>query len=180
MENEIEFRILTANDINLYREIRLDCLQNYPDNFGTLFENEVEAKTLKFDNVLRQEKSQSFLYGAFIKKNLIGICGFTREDRIKTNHRGEINQMYVRNEFAGHKIGTQLLKFTLEKAFTDKNLELIELGVVNNNQKAIKIYSNFGFVQFGQLEKYFKYNDKYWAFTFMSLTKENYFDNEQN
>ncbi len=180
MENETEFRILTADDINLYREIRLDCLQNYPDYFGTLLQNEVKAKTLKFDNVLRQENSQSFLYGAFKKEELIGICGFTREDRIKTNHRGEINQMYVRNEFAGQGIGTQLLKFTLDKAFTDEKLELIELGVVNNNEKAIKIYSNFGFVQFGHLENYFKYDNKYWAFTFMVLTKENYFDKEQN
>lgn len=176
----MEFRILTVDDINLYREIRLDCLQNYPNNFGTLFENEVKAKTLKFDKVLRQESSQSFLYGAFKKEKLIGICGFTREDRIKTNHRGEINQMYVRNEFAGQGIGTRLLKFTIDKAFADEKLELIELGVVNNNEKAIKIYSNFGFVKFGHLEKYFKYNNKYWAFTFMALTKENYFDNKQN
>ena len=174
MESEIEFRILSADDLNSYREIRLDCLQNYPDNFGTLFENEINSKSLKFDKVLREENSKSFLLGAFIEKELIGICGFTREDRLKTNHRGEINQMYVLNKLAGQGIGTKLLKLTLDKAFTDESLELIELGVVNNNDKAIKIYSNFGFVEFGHLEKYFKYENKYWAFKFMVLTKDTY------
>ena len=73
MENEIEYRALIANDINIYRKIRIDCLQNYPNNFGTLLENEVKAKTLKFDKVLLQENSQSFLYGAFKKEELINF-----------------------------------------------------------------------------------------------------------
>ena len=177
---ELEYRTLIAEDINAYREIRLECLRNYPDNFGTLLENEANSKALKFDNLLKQGRSSSFLYGVFKQDMLIGICGFKREERIKTIHRGIISQMYVRDEVAGHGIGKQLLKLTIEKAFTDKDLEIIELGVVSNNQKAIKIYSDMAFKQFGEFEKYFKHNNKYWSFTFMALAREDYFNKEQN
>lgn len=174
MQKEINYRILKAADLLLYREIRLHCLQNYPDNFGTLLENEGNATDLKFDAVLRQENSKSFLYGAFMGAQLIGICGFTRQEKVKTNHRGAISQLYVRNEFAGQGIGQQLLRYTLDKAFADESLEMIDLGVVNSNEQAVKLYLNIGFVQFGHFEKHFKHNDKYWGFTFMVLERETY------
>ena len=175
MQIKPEFRILSEQDVPLYRKIRLKCLQNYPDNFGTLYEDEIHAKNLKFDTILRQQNSQSFLLGAFVNQELIGICGCMREDRIKTNHRAEISQMYVRNSFAGQGIGTKLLAHTLDKAFADTSLEMIELGVVDNNPQAIKLYSNLGFVQFGQLDNYFKHKNQYCGFTFMVLTQEKYF-----
>ncbi|MEO8116687.1 MAG: GNAT family protein [Bacteroidota bacterium] len=173
---QIEFRILRAHDIQLYREIRLDCLQKFPGNFGTLYEHEVKSKTLKFDKVLVQENAPSFLYGAFQKEKLLGICGFSRENRIKTNHRGIISQMYVRTEFAGKGIGKHLLKLTIDQALKDHKLEQIELGVVSDNVKAIQLYSSVGFTQFGYYEKYFKHNNKYQALICMSITRENYFN----
>ncbi|MEO6949166.1 MAG: GNAT family protein [Ginsengibacter sp.] len=177
---DIKYRTLIADDILAYREVRLSCLRNYPDYFGTLLENEINSKELKFDSILKREPSSSFLYGAFKQHMLIGICGFTREEKLKTNHRGTISQMYVANEFADLGIGRHLLKLTIEKAFADKTLEIIELGVVSNNLKAIKIYLSFGYREFGKFEKYFKYNNKYCSFTFMALARDDYFKHEQN
>ena len=171
---EFTFRTLTAGDINAYREIRLDCLQNHPDSFGTLYENEVNSTKLKFDKVLKSKNSPSFLNGVFNKEMLIGICGFTREESAKKKHRGTICQLYVRKDYSEQSIGKQLLKFTLDTAFADETLEIIELGVVMNNQKAIKLYSDFGFISFGNLENYFKLNDQYWTIVYMALKKENY------
>lgn len=105
-----DFRILTSKDISKYREIRLECLKNNADQFGTLYEDEVKSKSLKFDPVLQQENSKDFLYGAFQNDNLVGICGFKRETKTKTKHRGEISHMYVKEDFAGQGIGWQLLK----------------------------------------------------------------------
>ncbi len=176
MQHKIEFRLLNARDINLYRDIRIDCLHNFPNNFGGLLEDEIHSRELKFDKVLQQENSLSFLYGAFLKQELIGICGFTRMNRMKTNHRGEISQLYVRQEFTGKGIGKKLLTLTIEKSFSEKSLEFIELGVVNDNLNAIKIYSDVGFVEFGHYEKYFKFENKYWGFSFLVLSKEVYFE----
>lgn len=170
----IEYRKLTENDIGIYHQIRLECLQKNPDFFGTRYEDELKAKTLKFDAALKEENSDNFLLGAFQANHLLGICGFTREDRPKTLHRGNISHMYVKEELAGKGIGTKLLVSTLDKAFVDKTLEQISLGVVNTNEKAIGIYRRIGFVQFGFLENYFKKDDKYWGLIFMSLNREKY------
>ena len=174
---EIIYRTLNEGDLIAYRQIRLDCLQNHPENFGSLYENESNSKALKFDKVLKQENDRSFLFGAFENEELIAICGFTREERMKTKHRGNISQMYVRYEFGGKGIGKELLKNTLNKAFKDGSLEIIELGVVTNNKKAIQLYSHFGFKKYGQFDKYFKFENKYWDFTLMDLKRENYFNN---
>ena len=170
-----DYRLLTSKDINLYRQIRLECLQKYPEYFGTIYEDEVKAKSLKFDKALQTQDSNDFLYGAFQGNNLISICGFTREVRIKISHLGEISHMYIKEEISGQGIGTQLLKYTIDKAFKDFSLEQIMLSVVNTNEKAIKIYERIGFIQYGILDNYFKRNEKYWTLIFMSLTRENYF-----
>jgi ribosomal protein S18 acetylase RimI-like enzyme len=170
----MEFRILKEEDIDFYRAIRLDCLQNYPDNFGTLYEDEVQAKNLTFDKIIREKDAESFMMGAFSGKDLIGIAGFYRETRTKTKHRGEINQMYVKAEFARQGVGANLLRHLLDRAFTNETLDIIELGVVEGNTTALNLYRKFGFIQFGYLEKYFKHEEKYWAMTFMFLTRERY------
>ena len=171
---KIIYRILKEEDINAYREIRLDCLRNHPDSFGSLYEIEMNSNELKFDKILRLKTNQSFLFGAFIQEELIAICGFTREERIKTKHRGKISHMYVKPVFEGKGIGKGILKNTLDEAFADDTLEIIDLGVVKSNEKAIRLYTSFGFEKYGQFEKYFKYKNNYWSFIFMDLKRENY------
>jgi hypothetical protein len=59
-------------------------LQNYPQIFGALYENEVLSSELKFDKLLRS--IMELLYGVFDGENLFGICGCIKESRIKTKH----------------------------------------------------------------------------------------------
>lgn len=176
MDKRIDFRLLKADDLNSYRQIRLDCLRLYPDNFGTTYDEEVNAASLKFDKALLQTDTHAFLFGAFQDENLIGICGFVQENRTKTNHRGEINQMFVKPAFAGQGIGSKLLQLTIDKAFTNTCIEQIILGAVHTNKTAVKLYGRLGFVQYGMLENYFKQNDRYWTQISMILTKENYLE----
>ncbi|MEM7105252.1 MAG: GNAT family protein [Bacteroidota bacterium] len=176
----VKFRPLEALDKSQYRQIRLECLLKFPDNFGTLYRDEVKKTHLKFDKYLEKYNSNNFLFGAFKNQNLIGICGYSNEARTKTSHRGVISHMFVKSEFAGLGIGTELLKATIDKAFENRELDSIELGVVSSNTKAIKIYRSVGFVQFGFLDKYYKYEGKYWAFTFMILARESYLESRYN
>jgi RimJ/RimL family protein N-acetyltransferase len=170
----IEYKLLTSKDLNSYRKVRLECLKAYPDFFGTSYDDEVKAKSLKFDKALLENSQTDFLYGAFDKDNLVGICGFTQENRIKTSHRGEISQMFVKKDFSGQGIGTRLLLATLNKTFHENNIELITLGVVDKNKYAIDVYKKIGFTQFGFIENYFKQGNSYCGFVFMVLTKVDY------
>lgn len=177
---QIEYKLLTADDINQYRQIRLECLKENPDFFGTSYDDEVNAKSLKFDKALQQNSQTDFLYGAFQGDTLVGICGFTQEDRKKTNHRGDISQMFVKKSLAGQGIGTQLLSLTLDKAFNKNHIELIILGVVDTNKNAINVYNKLGFTQFGFIENYFKQSDGYRGFVFMALSMIDYVSQDKS
>jgi len=111
------------------------------------------------------------MIGAFLSNSLIGICGFTRMKRKKTNHIGEISQLYIKPEFSGKGIATGLMKSAIDEAFKIKGLEKIILAAVESNSAAQKLYQKFNFVEYGRLENYFKVKGKYQTQVFLSFTK---------
>jgi ribosomal protein S18 acetylase RimI-like enzyme len=167
----IHYRILAAQDLAAYRQIRLECLQNYPDFFGSDYASEVQSTTLKFDKALNQTDLNSFLYGAFAGTELVGICGFTKGNRPKIAHRGEITHMFVKSNRAGQGIGKQLLLHTIDKAMNDMDCDLLTLGVVDTNTAAKALYEKIGFVKYGFLPRYYKQGGRYFGMIEMMLTK---------
>src|SRR5215203_429470 len=102
---EISYRKLKPSEARDFRRVRLECLQKFPDSFGTLYENEVGKDKLYFEELIEQDSADVFFYGAFAAGDdeLIGIAGFVRGDRTKTRHRGEIAAMYVKPDFRGRQ-----------------------------------------------------------------------------
>ncbi|MEO5991347.1 MAG: GNAT family protein [Ferruginibacter sp.] len=170
----ITYRLLQVVDKNLYRQIRLKCLQNAPENFGITYKEELNKKSLKFDEAIDNPNSPNFIYGAFDNAELIGICGFTLHDRLKKLNQGDISQFYVTSAYTGKGIGNSLLRNTINKAFNNLSLEQILLAVMSENEAAISFYKKLGFVKYGLIENYFKQGEKYWSQLFMVLKKENY------
>ncbi len=166
------YRPLTVADLDQYKEIRLECLQNHPQNFGTLYEEEMLATSLKFDQIIAQNNGSDCLLGAFENEKLVGICGYMQEKRTKTKHIGEISQMYVRPSFSKKGIGKNLLQRIIQHAFSNTLIEFVTLGVVQSNQHALDLYAKADFVQYGILENYFKRNDAYETMLFMVLTRK--------
>lgn len=170
----INFRLLDSKDRESYRQIRLECLTNYPEFFGDTYEEEINAHTLRFDKALRSSDSVSFLMGAFSEDSLIGISGFIQDGRMKASHRGDLVQVYIDPSFSRHGIGSELVGLTIAKAFENKLIDQLLLSVVYTNEKAINLYKKYGFVPYGKLENYFKQGDNSWDQLFMVLTREDY------
>ena len=170
----IKFRLLDTKDRESYRQIRLECLTNYPEYFGDTYEEEVNSSTLKFDKALRSVDKNSFLMGAYSEDSLIGICGFIQDGRIKTSHLGELLQIYIDPSFSKHGIGSELLGLTIEKIFGNTFIDQILLNVVGENEKSINLYKKYGFVQYGILENYYKMGKISWTQIFMVLTRKNH------
>lgn len=168
----IIFRKLEVADSILYRNIRLKCLQTFPDNFGSTFEEESKIEKLKFEVFLKEENADNFMFGAFDGEKLIGICGFSRELRAKTEHRGEIVQMFVDPQYTSKNIGFELLQKTIEKAFKNAAIEQIVLSVVAENKAANRLYEKLGFIEYGLLKNYFKKDEIYWRQRFMVLNRK--------
>jgi len=171
----IQIRKLKPYDSPKYREIRLACLKNDPDSFGTLYEEEAKIPKLKFETFIESEAQDHFMFGAFDDEKLIGIMGFERMDRQRARHRGEVVQVYVDPNYRGQNVGEQLLRGTLEHAFTLDGVEQAQLSAIAANESAIRLYEKVGFKTYGVQLKYFKIGDNYKDQYFMQLFKSDYF-----
>ncbi|MCY7411020.1 MAG: GNAT family N-acetyltransferase [Chitinophagales bacterium] len=174
MTTEITIQILEPIHSKQYRNLRLLCLETCPEKFGTTIIEEAAIKKLKWEDWIKKQHELHFMAGAFFENNLIGIVGFERKTRMKTKHKGEIVQMFVRKEHEAKNIGSRLLKFIIEKCFSDETLEELTLSVVKNNTTAIHLYEKAGFVKYAVEENYFKVGDQYTDQQFMRLQKVNF------
>lgn len=171
---EIAYRKLQPEDAGRYRALRLDCLKRFPEAFGSTYDEEAMLPKLRFEALIEECASDSFMVGAFSDGILIGIAGFRRAERRKARHRGEIVQMYVDPIYRGQRIGESLLRMVIAMAFTLKGIEQVELGVVSNNVSAIALYEKIGFQICGIQKNYFKEGTKYWNQQFMQFSREMY------
>lgn len=171
---KIIYRKLKSDEAKDFRRVRLECLQNFPESFGTLFEDEAGKAKLYFEEKIEQNVPDIFFFGAFSGDELIGIAGFVRGDRTKTRHRGELVAMYVNPGFHGQKVGENLLRALIKAAFNLGGVESVELTVVADNDSAVRLYERIGFETFGVQKNYFKSGEKYWNQRFMQLTKDGF------
>ena len=160
-QNTIIYRKLRGSDIEKYHEIRLKCLWEHPSSFCTTYEEEIKKDKLKFDDYIRHEHEESFMFGAFKEDECIGICGFIREDGKRSNHRGHLVQIYVRKSYQGKGLGKELIGKTMQVAFEQEGLEQILLGVITENEQAIKVYEKLGLREYGMIKEFLKLEDSY-------------------
>lgn len=158
---DISYRKLRASDIETYHEIRLQCLKDHPDAFGSTYEEEIKKEKFKFDDYISRNDEQNFLLGAFSREHCLGICGFIREEGNRRDHRGHLVQIYVRSTFQGRGIGGELISRSMDEAFDRLKVEQILLGVITDNEQAIGLYEKLGFEGYGVIKNYLKLSDKY-------------------
>jgi len=157
--NDVSIRKLLPHESAAYRSMRLESLQQCPAFFGTTYAEEAAITILPFEYDIQEENPSNFMLGAFVDTYLCGICGFKREARQRTRHRGELVQMYVRPNIAGRGIGGRIVAGVLGAAYQDPELKQIILGVMVNNSTAINMYRRAGFREYGKLDHYFLHDD---------------------
>ena len=171
---EIDFRKLLPNESSSYREIRLQCLKDYPKNFTSNYQDEKAKDKLFFQSYIESSNASNFIIGAFHKDKLIGISGFNRHDRKKTYHRGIIIQVFVVPEYQGKHIGLNIIKSTLNEAFKINGIEQVEIDVITINKNAEKIYEKIGFEQYGTQKNFLKIGNEYYDHKMMMIFKNQY------
>ncbi len=77
------------------------------------------------------------------------ICGWLKLSIDKSENRFYLSSIYVLPEFQGLKIGERLFKIACDEAIINKFNE-IYIGVMKQNEKALKWYRNLGFNFFEQ------------------------------
>ncbi len=155
----MRIQLLSSEHSKVYRKARLDCLRYFSDHFGTTYEEEAVKPELFVEIMLKERNPNVFMFGAFEGEECIGLCGFVREGRTRTLHRGELVQMYVHPEHHGKGIAKQLVQHTIDLAFSMEGIEQISLSAVANNAAAVSLYLKSGFEQYGLAKNYFRVNE---------------------
>jgi ribosomal protein S18 acetylase RimI-like enzyme len=151
----VQLRRLSADDAELFRDIRLEGLQREPDAFGSTFELESEQPLSYFADRI----GRSTVFGAFRESELLGVAGFAVQQGPKHGHKGLLWGMYVRSEARKAGLGRGLVQAVIEHA--RKHVELLQLSVVSENQPARRLYASLGFEEYGIDRRGAKYRGRY-------------------
>lgn len=91
---------------------------------------------------------------ACVEDEIVGQLGLhTFPNRPRRRHAGQIG-MAVRDDWHGKGTGTALMGAAVDLADKWLNLTRLELDVYTDNEPAIRLYKNFGFVIEGTLVNY--------------------------
>lgn len=131
-------------------------LIRYADEW-TMTEEE-EAAFIK-----RQEDDpNALMLGAFLSGRLVAIASFApRASVSRVRHRAELGVMVLKSCW-GKGVATALIEALLER-IQDTPFEQLELEVVAENERAIRLYEHFGFVEFARHPRKLKYRDGTYA-----------------
>lgn len=123
------------------------------------------------------EQEEKFLEEAHNNSNSVFYCVYLMNELIATgsltglsnrmNHRAELGITVLRH-YWGKGIGSTLLNSLIDYARNNK-IEIIDLKVRKDNNRAIKLYEKAGFVKCGELPAFMKVNDEYVDFISMYL-----------
>ena len=139
-------RVLTPEDAEIWRKLRLEMLSNDLTMFGSVLSDAIDQPVAYFQEFL----SNVTILGAF-DAGLIGSIGWYKGRSTTTAHSGTVIAANVQPEARrlGH-LGRLVDALILDA--TDHVVQL-ELRVVNSNAGAIRAYEAKGFETCGQIPR---------------------------
>jgi ribosomal protein S18 acetylase RimI-like enzyme len=150
-----EIRLLTPDQAALYRDIRLEGLQQDPDAFASTFEHESTMPLSWFaERIIKGN-----VFGAFVGGELQGVAGYWPQEGAKESHKATLWGMYVRAPARGSGLGRRLIQAVVADA--TGRVELLQLGVATGNAAALQLYIKTGFSEYGREMKALKQDGRY-------------------
>lgn len=134
-----EIRRLGAQDVKIFREIRLEGLIKHPDAFGASLEEESDQS----ETQVQARMESSAIFGGFLAGKIEGVTAVSKSHATKTAHIAFVWGMYVR----ANARGTGLSRMLIERAVAEvkETCRSIRLSVVASNIPAIRLYESVGF-----------------------------------
>jgi ribosomal protein S18 acetylase RimI-like enzyme len=160
---QIQIRRLLPADAPLFKDIRLEALQQAPEAFGSTYEHERSQSLAQFEAVL----ARADVFGAFRGTDLLGMAGYRTQDGPKRAHKGFLWGMYVRAIARGTGVAKPLVEAVL--AHARERVELVQLSVVAENETAQRLYRSCGFVAYGHEVHALKQGGRYYDEVLMAV-----------
>ena len=141
-------RLLTLDDVDAFREVRLRALKEEPTAFMDTYEEMVEQP---LENFARYFES-GWIAGAFLDGRLVGTAGLYCNAGRKVMHKGTLWCVYVAPEARGKGYARRCIELVLHEA-KQTGLELVHLSTTADNPVTVSLYKSLGFAAWG-IEKH--------------------------
>ena len=156
----MELRRLYEDDAEIYWAFRLEALKENPEAFAATYEETVESEYL--ERIKENFKSDSSVtFGIFHEGELVASAVLRFFMIEKLRHKADLLAMYVSPKHRSHGCGRKLIEAVIGEA-KKRNMEQVQLAVVNNNKAAMEFYHSLGFKTFGSEKMALKYKGEYW------------------
>lgn len=152
---DIEIKILSVDELDDFRTIRLSALKQSPKMFGSTYAVEIEKPLSFFENCL----SNSTVFGAYHQNKIVGIATLTQEIGAKFSHKAHLSSVFIEPAFQQKGIASVLLRSVIQ--YSQQHVEQILLTVANDNKPALILYEKLGFQSYGVELKALKDKDEY-------------------
>ena len=150
-----EVRLLNADDVEAYRQIRLEALERHPEAFGTTQAKEAAKPIAELLDKLENHA----VFGGFRAERLSGIAVLRRQTIEKERHKATLWGMYVAEAARGTGLAGALVDAVL--AYARGRVIQVQLVVGEENISARRLYESRGFKSYGLAPRALKLGDRY-------------------
>jgi len=164
----IMIRNALPEDLDGYRELRLEALKNHPETFGQDHDDAAARDQEYWKNTLKVNAKEKALFVAVQDSQLIGMSGIYRHLSPKSRHGATIWGVYVRLPWRGKHISESLVSSCLAWA-REEGLAIVKLAAVTSNIPAIRAYQRCGFTIYGTEPKVICHDGRYYDEYLMSI-----------
>jgi GNAT superfamily N-acetyltransferase len=147
---EAMIRRIELNDIEIFRDLRLESLRLEPSCFASSAEDWGNFS----DNEWKRRITASAVFMAFVESAPSGIIALTRHQGVKVAHRASVGMVYVRAHLRGTGEAARLMNQVFAHARSIGVCQL-ELTASSANPRAISFYEKKGFSEVGRIPNSF-------------------------
>jgi len=147
-------------DAAQFRDLRLNGLQDSPTAFSADYQVNFNHPMSFWEARLTFDEHGTIFFAEY-ENNLIGMTGIRKGESPKTRHGAYVWGVYVRPAWRGLHIAEALIDLCDGWA-REREVVILKLGVMANNESAIHCYKRCGFSVYGTEPRALFYEDRYY------------------
>ena len=134
-------------DAAQFRDLRLSGLQDSPTAFSADYQVNFDHPMSFWEGRLSFDE-HGIVFFAEHENSLIGMSGIRQGETPKTKHGAYVWGVYIRPEWRGLHLAEGLINLCADWA-GPRGVVILKLGVMANNESAIRCYKRIGFTVYG-------------------------------